>query len=252
MSKKINRVSDLKSILQKYTEEYNNLKSIYEKELNTMSRIYRTDTDYYKELQAKKNDEFTLEANKLKASYMKTTNSVLKEARKSVTDKICCNVTNEELNALTLLQQLDRVDERTLKAYAEKFQGNSLASQVLSKIAKQNNVKINVFDTELALEQLENLENRVDKFFDKYAGEYTSLESDMLLASNVFEDVEEMYLQRPYQEYLQEKLKEQDPIEQMKIRQKEFEATANRVKQLLDQVENPDDLQDIISSQEAD
>ena len=251
MSKKINRVSNLKEILNDYAKKYNNLKSDYEKELDTMSRIYKTDTDYYKEIQIKKNDEFVTSVNKLKASYMKTTNSVLKEARKSVTDKICCNVTNEELNALTLLQQLDRVDERTLKAYAEKFEGNSLASQVLSKIAKQNNVKINVFDTELALEQLENLEKRIDSFYNKYAGEYTSLESDMLLASNVFEDVEEMYLQRPYEEYLQEKLKEQDPIEQMKQRQKEFEATANRVKELLDQVENTADLQDIISSQEA-
>ena len=61
----------------------------------------------------------------------------------------------------------------------------------------------------------------------------------------VFEEVEEMYLQRPYQEYLQEKLKEQDPIEQMKRRQKEFEDNANRVKELLDQV-NPDDVQGLI------
>ena len=245
MKIKINRVSDLKEILNDYAKKYNNLKSDYEKELDRMRRIYKTDTDYYKEIQIKKNDEFVTSVNKLKASYMKTTNSVLQEARNSINNRICCKITNEDLNALTLLQQLDRVDECTLRAYAEKFEGNSLASQVLSKIAKQNNVKINVFDTEIALEQLESLEKRIDSFYDKYAGEYTSLESDMLLASNVFEEVEEMYLQRPYQEYLQEKLKEQDPIEQMKRRQKEFEDNANRVKELLDQV-NPDDVQGLI------
>lgn len=200
--KKVIRVKDLNNVLKNYTEKYCEIKKRYDAECERIDKIYNPNTDYFKELKEATLNKFNLEVEPVKKDYFDKTKAVLKEARQNIHSQLCSDISTEDLNALTLLQQLDRVDETTIKLYADKFKGNSIATQVVKKIATKNNVNIQIYDTEMALEHLEDLENRIDKFYDNYKGYYKNLECEMLLVSGLFEEVDTIYLAEPYQQYI--------------------------------------------------
>lgn len=235
--KKVIRVKDLNNVLKNYTEKYCEMKKIYDAECEKIDMLYNPNTDYFRELKQATLSKFITELEPVKKDYFDKTKAVLKEARENIHSQLCSSIATEDLNALTLLQQLDRVDETTIKLYADKFKGNSLATQVVKKIATKNNVNIQIYNTEMALEHLEDLENRIDKFYDKYKGYYKNLECEMLLVSELFEEVDTIYLAEPYQKYIEELEKANNPNEIKKREQEEWNKKVEECYKLIEKVE---------------